>query len=282
MRGSSKMRRLIYLCEWCDGEGCTACDHSGQYGRDVRIAKRTWEDVKSDTDGLSLKNSDKGVLERVQINVCNPCSDRPVTSMCLFDLQRSCKMLDVLDWVSMQAPPMTTNAFAVSPFLPTNAANNGGVCNAVNRGNTLSNRIGKSFVNIALHISAVIFPGSNCGSRIVLLWDNAPAQAATIPTPSVIFTSLHGITSMISKDQIPRFEILRDYKFQLAQNTITTSHLFEEVIDLKNRVTTFNEADTTGLYSNMLHGALILYQMNSGGAGNVVHQVSVRLFFSDP
>lgn len=284
MRGSNKhprvLPRTLLVCQRCKGEGCGSCDW-GFLSSDSAFPHQ-WEDVRepTGTSVLSLSPSEPRVMRLLNIAENISCCPRRALYEC--DLLRSCKAIDILDNATLSTAKYT-DAFATTPFLPSSANNNGGQINAVPQGTAQGRRVGRSWVNVACKLKACIQASNTSGiGTMRLLWDNAPAQASTIPNPSSIFTSKSGL-SPLRTESVPRWEILREWVWNNTNASNTTLTIaFDELVDLGCRVSICTTADTTGIYSNMLKGALILYyQCETQPTQFFTIFTSLRLYFVD-
>lgn len=184
----------------------------------------------------------------------------------------------------------TSGTVALTPFVPVNGSS--AFClNQVARGDASTERHGKRFSLTALAIRASIFAGSAGTTAIatmVLVWDRAPNNSATLPAFNEIFASQHS-EAMTNLNNAPRFKILRRWDIPIcgdedagAQSENTRVYL-NEFIKFKNKVTKLTTADTSGVFPDMVEGALLLYCMGSQAAGTTAPSLSImtRLYFKD-
>lgn len=194
--------------------------------------------------------------------------------------------------IDIQLLDVFSNAGVVSttPFLPV-AATSAWCLNQVPLGASDNQRIGRRFTNTGVHINATLYAGATTTvafPKMVLVWDSAPNQGAVIPPFSTVFTLASG-TALANIDNDDRFEIIKIWSTMISGNltagqiTSAAGCVIDEFVDLGNRVTIFNQADSTGLVVDMVKGSLLLYCMSDQAAGTtaVSMNLSARLSFED-
>lgn len=180
---------------------------------------------------------------------------------------------------------------AATPFAPVAGAT-GGCINQVPLGNSSITRVGRK-----LSINAVAIRGRVLASSatkvskatMLLVWDRNVNQSVALPAWNAILNAQSSI-SLTNKDNAPRFKILRRWDYVITGNSNTAGqqndesiHVIEEFVKLKNKVTIFTTADSTGLYPDMMEGGLLLY-MTSDQTGATVaptFEVNTRVYFED-
>jgi len=180
---------------------------------------------------------------------------------------------------------------AATPFAPV-AASTGGCINQVPLGNSSITRVGRRLNITAVALRGQVFAGSAgvCAkATILLVWDRHPNKAANLPAWNTILTA-QSPDALTNKDYAPRFKILRRWDFGVTgyqggagNQTSTGQHTFEEFVKLKNKVTIWDAADTTGIVTNMLEGGLYLYWTSDEVDGTTAPLVvmQTRVYFQD-
>lgn len=198
------------------------------------------------------------------------------------------KTFDAISVVTVAAD--TGSGVATTPFAPVAGAT-GGCINQVPLGNSSITRVGRR-----LAINAVAIRGAvSCGTAgtiakttLLLVWDRNVNQSAALPPWTSLLTVQHS-SSLTNKDNAPRFKILRRWDFMITGKNVsgTTNdnsiELVEDFVKLKNKITLFTTADTTGLYPNMMEGGLLLYTCSDQAAGTSAPSftLSTRIYFQD-
>jgi len=180
---------------------------------------------------------------------------------------------------------------ASTPFAPV-ATKTGGCINQVPIGNSSITRVGRRFSNNAVAIRGHVTSGSTtkvAHATMFLIWDRNVNQSAALPAWTTILTSQTS-AALTNKDNAPRFKILRRWDYVLTGNDTTaaqsndTSMIYiDEFVKMKNKVTLFTAADSTGSYPDMVEGGLLLYCTSNVIAGTTSPQftLSTRLYFAD-
>lgn len=182
-----------------------------------------------------------------------------------------------------------TIAPAATPFAPIAGAT-GGCINQVPLGNSSITRVGRKLNITAVAIRGEVLAGSTTlatKATMLLIWDRNVNQSAALP-PWAQILNAQNPNSLTNKDNAPRFKILRRWDFEILGNRtagqITEKGLvkIEEFIKLKNKVTIFTTADSTGIYPDMMEGGLLLY-VTSDNAGTAAPQfvLNTRIYFQD-
>lgn len=204
-------------------------------------------------------------------------------------------MMENRTFDAVAAPVAIANCFsnagpvAGTPFAPV-AATSAWVLNQVPQGNSSITRVGRRLACSAINLRGQIVPGSTgtlCNAALILVWDRNPNQAAAIPAFNTVLSAQSPV-ALTNKDNAPRFKILRRWNFPVQGNlaTIITNQsmiYFDEFVQLKNKVTQFTAADTTGLLPNIVEGALYLYALGDTAAGTTSASLTLqtRLYFKD-
>lgn len=184
----------------------------------------------------------------------------------------------------------TAGTVAGTPFAPV-AATSAWCLNQVPLGNSSVTRLGRRLQNTAISIRAKVYPGitgTQTVAGLILVWDRNPNAGAAIPAFNTVLTSVNSM-SLTNKDNASRFKILRRWNFEvvgnltIAQLTAKSIYYIDEFVKLKNKVTLFTAADTTGLVTNMVEGSLLLYAVGDVGAGTTAASLDIqtRLYLTD-
>lgn len=180
---------------------------------------------------------------------------------------------------------------AGTPFAPAAGATLGCI-NQVPLGNSSITRVGRRLNITAVAIRGQIFPGSTSPclkAAVLLIWDRHPNKAAALPAWNTILNA-QTPDSLTNKDYAPRFKILRRWEFAMvgsgsagANQTSAGQWNIDEFVKLKNKVTIWDAADTTGIVTNMLEGALYLAQVcdEAQGTAAATLRVNTRVYFQD-
>jgi len=186
----------------------------------------------------------------------------------------------------------TNGVVAPTPFVMV-AATSAWALNQVPLGNSSVTRVGRRFQNTAIALRGQIYAASATVESVctmVLVWDRHPNQNAAIPAFATVFTQQHS-GSLTNKDNASRFKVLRRWTYEIIGNATTAGQqtdktvvYFDEFVKMKNKVTLLTAADTTGLITDMVEGALYLYVMGDAALGATTSpgmQMQTRLYFSD-
>lgn len=179
---------------------------------------------------------------------------------------------------------------AATPFAPVAGAT-GGCINQVPLGNSSITRTGRKLSITAVAIRGTIkLQAATISQKVALLliWDRNVNQAASLPAWTAVLNS-QSPNALTNKDNAPRFKILRRWDFTLSGNGGGGGYLdssitsIDEFVKMKNKVTYFTTADTTGLYPNMQEGALLLYLVGDSatGANCTLGTFNTRVYFQD-
>lgn len=180
---------------------------------------------------------------------------------------------------------------ATTPFAPATNASLGCI-NQVPLGNSSITRVGRRLNITAVAIRGQIY--SNVSSdvvkaSIVLIWDRHPNKAAALPAWTTILTN-QTTDQLTNKDYAPRFKILRRWDFILCgnltagQTTSAGGYAIDEFVKLKNKVTIWDAADTTGIVTNMIEGSLLLGVLGDESAASNKAPLAIfntRVYFQD-
>lgn len=184
-----------------------------------------------------------------------------------------------------------TVALATTPFAPTSTTS-GGCINQIPRDTSSITRIGRRLNLTAVAIRGFVVSGvtaTYAKCTMLLIWDRTPNQNAALPPWTSILTQQNSY-SLTNKDNAPRFKILRRWDYCLVGDSDSatsvqdsTVQTIEEYVTLKNKVTVFTTADTTGLYPDMMEGGLLLYVTSNIVDGTAAPQVVVntRVYYND-
>jgi len=181
---------------------------------------------------------------------------------------------------------------AVTPFAPVTGAS-AGCINQVPIGNSSITRVGRRMNITAVAIRGQLYSSTStpaAKATLMLIWDRHPNKAAALPAWNTILTS-QSPDSLTNKDYAPRFKILRRWDFciigagtagsPLNPNSV---QLVDEFVKLKNKVTIWDAADTTGIVTDMIEGALYLYFVSdeTDASGNAPKGIfNTRIYFQD-
>lgn len=179
---------------------------------------------------------------------------------------------------------------ATTPFAPA-ATFSGGCINQVPLGNSSITRTGRKLSITAVAIRGRIYlqaASINTKVSLLLVWDRNVNQAAALPPWNSILNAQNSI-SLTNKDNAPRFKILRRWdhvltgSFSASVNSSNSIVSIDEFVKMKNKVTYFTTADTTGLYPNMQEGGLLLYLTSDTdvGASCALAELNTRVYFQD-
>lgn len=181
---------------------------------------------------------------------------------------------------------------ATTPFAPA-ATFSGGCINQVPLGNSSITRTGRKLSITAVAIRGRIYwpvaaIASSISSKVslLLIWDRNVNQSAALPAWNTILNAQNSI-SLTNKDNAPRFKILRRWDFIItngaSSNNDSSMVSVDEFVKMKNKITYFTTADTTGLYPNMQEGGLLLYFTSdtATGAACPLGEFNTRVYFQD-
>lgn len=197
--------------------------------------------------------------------------------------------------VSMTRAFDSAGAVAATPFAPLNGSTTVSAwclnqVPAVNANST--SRVGRRIANTAISLRGSIVPGTGAVDAIVglvLVWDRNPNSGTVIPAFNAVFNS-QAVESLTNKDNAPRFKILRRWTWKFIGTSAATVQTdeniqyFDEFVKMKNKITLFQAADTSGLLTAMVEGSLLLYALASNaltGATVPTLNLQTRLYFSD-
>lgn len=206
------------------------------------------------------------------------------------------RLLEHKTFDSVASPLAIVNCFsnagpvASTPFAPV-AATSAWCLNQVPLGNSSITRVGRRFANTAIAMRGRVIAGTTgtiSNACMVLVWDRNPNQGAAISPFTSVFTA-QTPSSLTNKDNAPRFKILRRWNWSVIGNetiadlTDNSLFYFDEFVKMKNKVTLLTAADTTGLITDMVEGALLLYVMGDASAGTAAPtlEIQTRLYFAD-
>lgn len=195
-----------------------------------------------------------------------------------------CKTFDGAADITMSSS--SSAAPAGTPFAPVASAS-GGCINQVPQGNSGITRVGRRIKNIAVQLK-VQLESSNPGggsynmTSLYLLWDKAPNKPSALPGWTTIFNA-QTPTALLNTTNAGRFVVLKEWNWTQSVTAPGGNwgpmHV-NEVIDLNGDfVTLWNETATTGLYTSMLTGALLVYVVTSNA--ELFPVVSSRIYFED-
>lgn len=247
------MKRLIRECRKCHGDGwmrvpdtdgedyitCTKCHGRGQTGEDVRITSL------NPSGTLPITLSDGSVYHTGPNKGCQRLT---------FDA--------VAIPTQMYAAP--SGVPALTPFAPA-----AGVCaavlNQIPRGQAAHQRVGRKVFMETLRVSGL------CDSRnaawymvqISIILDKAPQKQAAMPTIRDIFShEVYG--SLLNQDNTDRFsELHREYiKVLSTAAAAPMMRGFDFECDV-NAPVYWSSADSTGVFTDMIHGALYVYVLGA-------------------
>lgn len=179
---------------------------------------------------------------------------------------------------------------ASTPFAP-EATTTGGCINQVPLGNSSITRVGRKLNITAVAIRGRCYAGTTGTVQkgtMLLVWDRNVNQSAALPAWNTILNSQTSI-ALTNKDNAPRFKILRrwDYEFTGNQTAgqINDKGLYsiDEFVKMKNKITLFTTADSTGLYPNMMEGGLLLYFVSDTATATAAprFEVNTRIYYND-
>jgi len=178
---------------------------------------------------------------------------------------------------------------AATPFAPVAGAT-GGCINQVPIGNSSITRVGRRMNITAVAIRGQVFSNTNTDQShcaMILVWDRHPNKSAALPAWNTILNQ-QSADSLTNKDYAPRFKILRRWDFPVcgsaAVPTSAAQFNIDEFVKLKNKVTIWDAADTTGIVTDMIEGSLLLYTTSdevAAGAKAPVFYLSTRIYFQD-
>lgn len=179
---------------------------------------------------------------------------------------------------------------AATPFAPVAGAS-GGCINQVPLGNSSITRVGRRLNITAVAVRGQVWAGPagvTAKVAILLIWDRHPNKAASLPAWNTILTN-QSPDALTNKDYAPRFKVLRRWDFAMSgtntgsgQSGLSQQNI-DEFVKLKNKVTIWDAADTTGVVTNMIEGALYLYQVTDEVAGTTcpLVRINTRVYFQD-
>jgi hypothetical protein len=182
-------------------------------------------------------------------------------------------------------------AVATTPFAPNNAASLGCI-NQVPLGNSSITRVGRRLNITAVALRGQIYAGSTSPAvkgTVLLIWDRHPNKAAALPAWNTILNA-QTPDALTNKDYAPRFKILRRWDFAAvgsgssgANQTSAGQFVIDEFVKLKNKVTIWDAADTTGVVTNMLEGGLYLAQVcdEAQSTSALTLVCNTRVYFQD-
>lgn len=262
------MKRLIRECFACDGSGtthlgvCGACEGRGQTGEDVRV--------------VSLNLSDKRLRAVKPLPTANLLS----------------KWFDSTATPTVMGCGGSTGTVGVTPFAPISTAISA-VLNQVPQGLLVSQRIGRSlsmkrlYLRFCFEIGATAF--YTYSVKIAVVYQRYCAGSTTMPLQTAIWSAAHFL-SFQNIGTMSEFEILFEKVVDLSGNygvgTITLASksvvTTDVTLDLEGRLTSWVNSDTTGIFTNMTTGALMLYCIGSAPPANQPELiVQTRLEYCD-
>lgn len=180
---------------------------------------------------------------------------------------------------------------AGTPFAPV-AGSTGGCLNQIPVGSSVNQRIGKKATMTAVHLRGRCFANTATTfsqGTMLLIWQRNPNQAAALPAWADIL-NIQNSNSLTNLTNASKFKILRRWDFNVtgnqtaAQITDQGHQYFDEYIRLpKNMVTTWTQANTSGIYTDMVEGALLLYFTSSSADGTIcpIFNIQARVYFKD-
>lgn len=185
------------------------------------------------------------------------------------------------------------NTVTSQRFNSANLAANTVLLNQVDQGNTANTRIGKRIVMKAIQIRGKIqVPTSatvldKVTVLLIYVRNVNSTGTATLPLPTEVLAA--GTSSgLTNRDAASKFKILRRWDYIVQGNTTVpteqSKYIFEEYIVFKKPlVTQWLSGSTTGPYSAMEKGGLILMTLGDAvdGATNPVFSFNCRLYYSE-
>lgn len=164
--------------------------------------------------------------------------------------------------------------------------------NLIGQGDDVNTRQGRQVTLKSIRIHGMIAPVDNTTVnnyvRVMLIWDNSPNSAATVPAITDILNASTSITSTNLNNRV-RFTVLRDWKETIGglDNTATQataqSPSVSEIdwyVNLKNALTTYSGTGST--IANISTGSLLMVTIGSAAAAAAHNFVATtRLRFTD-
>lgn len=163
------------------------------------------------------------------------------------------------------------------------------VINQVPQGTTQSSRLGRRMLMKALRLKGFVqaaATGTISQVALSLVHQLPPNNPANMPPYADIWTA-QSVNSLRNVDNDDKLKIVRRFDWGVCGNA-TTPQTGQELIPFdeyitfpKGIVTEWTFADTTGTYSNMEKGALMLYAQGNASATPPQIFLSARLYFDD-
>lgn len=195
------------------------------------------------------------------------------------------------DSVATPVVMTTDNAVgpAATPFAPV-AASTGACLNQVPLGNSSITRVGRKLTLTGVALRGNLTAGTTgtvAKVALILVWDRHVNQSAALPAWTTLLAS-QSPSALTNKDFASRFKILRRWEYGVMGNQtagqVTDCSLIpvDEFVPLKNKLTIFTTADSTGLYPDMMEGGLLLYAVsNATGTAAPTLSIMSRVYFQD-
>lgn len=167
------------------------------------------------------------------------------------------------------------------------------VLNQVALGTTSTTRIGRRMNMKRLRITGAVRAPSglqdSLAVKIALVYIPTLDRGTTVMPP---YNTIWGHQSPIAQrviDNSDRFKVLKNWTFNVigdrdAATTGLESHYCDDMIDLKNILTEWTQANTDGSFDDMEKGALMLYGCANVGAGAATScnfNFTSRLYYED-
>jgi hypothetical protein len=157
--------------------------------------------------------------------------------------------------------------------------------NIIPQGTTVNTRLGKSCRVTGFRVNGFIEAQSSATSNIVELvyvWDYQPNKA--LPAITDIFDA---VTPLQNKrmENSERFKIVKSFKYVLegAPGQPESGVPINAYVKIKNGISLYTNADTTGVIGNLVEGALLCITRGNKVSGTTAASFNGyhRIFFSD-
>jgi len=164
------------------------------------------------------------------------------------------------------------------------------VINQIAQGVSQLTRLGRKAHCTGVHIKARVTQpaaGAITSFSLNLVHQKPPNNPTQMPAFNDVWVAQH-VNALRNVDNADKLQVVRSIKGTLVGNSNTPATGLEEVlidefIDLRkyNCFTEWTQADTTGVYTNMEKGALMLYCLSDAAANAAQGFLSVRVYFND-
>jgi len=187
----------------------------------------------------------------------------------------------------------STLANSAGGFVLTTAATPGAVViNQIPQGTTQNSRLGRKARITGLYVKGALFISAAANAVIKaslsVVHQVPPNNAVAMPNFTDIWVAQH-VNAQRNVDNNDKLKVVKTLGPHVITGGTTTPNEnsmvdIDEYIDLtkKEIITSWTQADTTGVYGNMESGALLLYGLsNAAVVDGFVFVGSIRVYFTD-